>query len=103
MPDQDFANVTFRDFYDARRNRAAFRDRVAAVISGEMGKLMPPLKLIGENEGNDVWSFGEDSFVANGVRGARELVAAYALYRRAVIAGGGTPSEFEKPTKDGFE
>jgi len=103
------ADTSFQDFFDARRNSSAFKDRVDEVVSGTFGltKDKPAIKLelLGTTDAEgDEWRFGSDEFrIRQNVRGARELAAAYALYRRAVIRKGGTPSSFARPTKDGFE
>ena len=105
------ATTTFRQYYDARRNRSEFRDLVDEVIDGIYKPEFADdpedpfwvLKLVS----NDQWTFGpkdgeQIEFTAD-AEGARELAAAYALYALRMKRKKGTPSPFERPTKDGWE
>jgi hypothetical protein len=105
------ATTTWREFCDARRNSSGFYDAtgtVQEVLSGtfqpEDGE--PAFKLEHPREG--FYTFGNGgvndvSFTAKGLDGARELAAAYAVYVYRVTKKGGSPTAFERPTKDGFE
>jgi hypothetical protein len=96
------ADETFLEFYNQRRNRGAFTDKVMDAESR--------LKLVGagdnpntpEDEGSgDHWTFGRYEFdIAENVRGARELVAAYAIYVKRQTIAGDEVGEFVRPTVD---
>ena len=96
----------WREFYDARRNRAAFTDKVMEAESR--------LKLVGagdnpntpEDEGEgDHWTFGRYEFdiADKAMRGARELVAAYAIYVKRATVAGDDVDPFERPTAGGWD
>lgn len=89
----DFSDVSWRGFFDQRRG-SNFSSRMAEKLAHVDGLSFKHL-------GKDRWSYNGDEFEAQDA--PRELVFAYAVYRDKVLDDGGTPSEFERPTKDGWE
>ena len=92
---KDFSDVTWREFYDARRDRPHFHAKMAEKLAQVDGTAF---KALGEGR----WSYFSDEFTAEGVGGARELAFTYAVYRDKVLDDGGEPSPFERPTTDGW-
>ena len=99
------ADETFLEFFNARRNKAAFVEKQMEAATR--------LKHVGEGENvntpqtegpGDHYTFGRYSFSiplnAGGSDEPRELVAAYALYVKRQTIAGDEVGEYERPTVD---
>ena len=98
MADKDFSDVTWKEFFDARRD-TAFSSRADEKMATADGKVF---KHVGEEDGEDLYQYFDDWFRVP-VNSPRDVVFKYALYREKVLDDGGAPSEFAVPTKKGWK
>jgi hypothetical protein len=92
----DFSDVTWREFFDSKRNKPAWHDRVATKLAHLDGTAFRHVSANIFRFHGDEYIFGEN------LGGARDLAFKYMIYRDLVLDDGGTPSEFERPTADGW-
>lgn len=93
----DYSDVTWRDFYDSKRNRpyvTRAENRMADFTAAGLFEYTGP---------RDHYRFLSDEYDAPGTHGARTLAFMYGDYRDKVFDDGGEPTAFEKPTADGWE
>ncbi len=89
--------MTWREFFDSKRDRPAWHDRMSSKEAALSAK--------GEftNDSLDHYRLFDDEYVAAGVEGARSLAFEYGWYRQITLDDGEEPSEFERPTAEGWE
>jgi hypothetical protein len=98
MANKDFSKVTWRQFFDARRNKSEWHSRMQE--KGDMASAQGVFRQVSAN----FWTYFDDGYTFDSnLGGARELVFKYFVYRDKVLDDGGTPSDFERPTADGWE
>ena len=92
------AETTFREWYTTPGTGHVTEGAKSALRS--VGKVPQE-----DGTGVDfVWRFHRDTFLipegAHGEQEPRELVAAYAVYRRTISRLGGDPGDYERPVAD---